>query len=312
MNKAKFLLVIVMLGLLFFKIDAQCPPTKAANLTFSPNKTVYCVGDNVTITFSSPNQIQSLNWSYSSGGPSYTTAMTVFQITNMTYPGGVLNVSGTLKGQPFGTCNFNMSSPPMNIIVSMPMQVNAGSDAIISGNPNYATLGASPVVISGGTSPYTYAWTPNIGFVNSTNASSQNPDVNPSATTNYMVTVTDAAGCQKTDNAMVYNAMSIATNKFYGILKKELDAGYYNSVNNGSTNTLYFKFDEEYYAPSGTNLDYRIYNDAGTQVSTTPSLVETIGDNRFSLNVASLSQGFYKLYVYNQKKEVWQTRFKVN
>ena len=41
--------------------------------------------------------------------------------------------------------------------------------------------------------------------------------------------------------------------------------------------------------------------------------IKVIGDNRYSVSMANLSgNAHYRLKVYNEKNEVWQTRFKVN
>jgi hypothetical protein len=195
--------------------------------------------------------------------------------------------------------------------IDPPMTINAGPDVMIGSGLTQASIGGpgSSVVASGGTAPFTYAWSP-AGGLSATNIS--NPVANPAATTNYALTVTDQYLCTAVDNVTVYNVSSITNNKYYAVLKKKLDAGYYNSINSGGSNLFYFKFEEEYYAP-GANLTYRIYNDAGTLVTTTPAMVEAIGDNRFALNVASLTvNSYYKIYVYNQKNEVWEGRLKVN
>lgn len=111
-----------------------------------------------------------------------------------------------------------------------------------------------------------------------------------------------------------FSLSSTVNNTHYAILNRKLDAGYHTYV--GSPKILYFKFDEEYYVPSSTNLVYKVYDNTGAIVSLS-SLIEKIGDNRFALNVNTLSTSspngpYYKLYVYNRKNEVWKTRFKVN
>lgn len=110
-----------------------------------------------------------------------------------------------------------------------------------------------------------------------------------------------------------FTLSSSINNIHYSILNRKLDAGYYNSVTAGGSKYFYFKFDEEYYIPASTNLTYQIYDNAGTLITTTPTMIETIGDNRFALNVNTLTVGaYYKVYVYNKKNEVWQGRLKVN
>lgn len=193
----------------------------------------------------------------------------------------------------------------MQIKVSPQMLVNAGPDVMIGGVVTQASLGGSPTA-SGGTAPLNYLWVPAL-------AATANPVASPGTTTNYQLTVTDAAACTMQDNVTVYQVGSITTNKHYAILNKTLDGGYYNSITTGGIKYFYFMFDEEYYAPAGTNITYKIYNDQGVQVSTTPAMAVAIGDNRFALNVNTLTaNAFYKVLVYNQKNEVWQARLKVN
>ncbi len=59
------------------------------------------------------------------------------------------------------------------------------------------TIGA---VIAGGTPGFTYDWTPSLGL---DNASSQSPLANPALSTEYIVTITDANGCQDKDTVEV-------------------------------------------------------------------------------------------------------------
>lgn len=299
-----FQLKILILCITFaiHKSIAQCP-INSVNLSLNPNKLVYCPDDNITVTLNTSNQIITLNWNFtgqnagtSNSGP------TVFNIQKIGTTGN-LNITGMTQ---FGgsNCPVNLS---VQIKVNVPLIVNAGIDAMIGGSLTQANLGGSPTA-SGGSSPYTYAWVPALPTV-------ANPAASPASTTNYVLTVSDQVGCTAQDNVTVYKISSITTNKHYAVLKKKLDSGYYNTVKNGNTKYFYFKFEEEYYVPSTTNLNYKIYNDAGTLVTATPvmALIKTIGDNRFSLNVNSLTTGaYYKIYVYNQKNEVWQGRIKIN
>ncbi|CAN5865010.1 hypothetical protein BH11BAC7_BH11BAC7_03500 [soil metagenome] len=69
------------------------------------------------------------------------------------------------------------------------LQVEAGANSTICSGTSH-TLGGSPTA-TGGTAPYTYAWTPSSGLSSTTSAA---PSANPSQPTWYFVTVTDAAG----------------------------------------------------------------------------------------------------------------------
>jgi cytoskeletal protein CcmA (bactofilin family) len=75
---------------------------------------------------------------------------------------------------------------------------NAGSDQIITSG-NSVQIGGSPTA-SGGTSPYSYSWSPSAGL---DDASIANPTASPSSTTEYIVTVTDDNGCSDSDTMTV-------------------------------------------------------------------------------------------------------------
>jgi gliding motility-associated-like protein len=75
------------------------------------------------------------------------------------------------------------ANPVVTAVVRPDTSVCYGSPAILGG---YPTTG------SGGTAPYTYAWSPTLGINNST---SGNPIVSTLVTTSYCVTVTDSVGC---------------------------------------------------------------------------------------------------------------------
>lgn len=80
---------------------------------------------------------------------------------------------------------------PFNIIINPLPAANAGSDIAIC-NGQSANLSAS-----GGT---IYSWSPSAGLSNTT---IPDPVANPTATTTYVVLVTDANGCSKTDDIIV-------------------------------------------------------------------------------------------------------------
>ncbi len=82
----------------------------------------------------------------------------------------------------------------VTITISPEMTADAGDPADICSGES-VTLGGSPVV-TGGTGPYTYSWTPTAGLSDPT---SPNPEASPSGTETYSLTVTDAYGCVATD-----------------------------------------------------------------------------------------------------------------
>lgn len=80
--------------------------------------------------------------------------------------------------------------------------VNAGSDkSLVACVGDTTFIGGVPAVVSGGTGPFTYLWSPSTGL---SNTSAQNPLVTGiSATTSYQLLVTDANGCQGADFVIV-------------------------------------------------------------------------------------------------------------
>ncbi|MDI6793099.1 MAG: right-handed parallel beta-helix repeat-containing protein [bacterium] len=85
-----------------------------------------------------------------------------------------------------------------NVTVGSDPAADAGSDQTICSGGS-AGIGGAPTA-SGGTSPYTYSWSPAAGLSSSTVA---NPTASPGSTTTYTVTVTDNNGLQATDSVVV-------------------------------------------------------------------------------------------------------------
>jgi gliding motility-associated-like protein len=81
---------------------------------------------------------------------------------------------------------------------SQSLTVDAGNVAPICPGTS-VTIGGTPTA-SGGTSPYTYAWTPATGL---SGTAVPNPISTPAVPTWYFVTVTDAVGASKRDSILV-------------------------------------------------------------------------------------------------------------
>ena len=92
------------------------------------------------------------------------------------------------------------------------------------------------------------------------------------------------------------------------VLKKQLDGGYYSTINN----KLYFTLDGEYSnTPLTYGSNYSVYDYKRILQSVTIDNNKlNNGDNRYQLNVSSLPTGYYVLEVSNQKKEKLMLRFK--
>ncbi len=94
----------------------------------------------------------------------------------------------------------------MMVTVNSLPTVNAGADTAICAGQSVA-LGGNPTA-TGGTTPYSFDWTPATGLNNATAA---NPTATPAATTTYTLTVTDAKGGQVTDAVTVtVNSLPVA------------------------------------------------------------------------------------------------------
>lgn len=93
--------------------------------------------------------------------------------------------------------NGCVATDEVMVYVAPGPQANAGADLRICAGS------ASPIgeTATGGTPPYTYAWSPNFGL---DNPASMSPVASPNQTTEYTVTVTDARGCTDTDVVKVF------------------------------------------------------------------------------------------------------------
>jgi hypothetical protein len=104
---------------------------------------------------------------------------------------------------------FNFSQPAQ-------LAANAGVDSLICIGQSLP-LGGNPSV-AGGTGPYSYAWSP---ATNLTDSSLANPVANPTDTTTYSLTVTDANGCTATD-AILLNVDVCISNDIPGLASVEI------------------------------------------------------------------------------------------
>ncbi len=95
-----------------------------------------------------------------------------------------------------------------------PVTVNVLPDLVATASADDMLIGTCPtsrsnlgVTVTGGEAGYTYSWAPATGL-NSTTVS--NPVAKPAATTTYTVTVTDANGCQATDDIEIVVAPDLS------------------------------------------------------------------------------------------------------
>jgi hypothetical protein len=181
--------------------------------------------------------------------------------------------------------------------------VNVGSSIVVNPPTTYYTTAGSPVVLgstpiaSGGTTPYTYAWTGPSSF----NSTLQNPVV-PGVNGTYNLTVTDAAGCNTTQPFTVI----VVNTGPHAVFKRQLDAGYY-QLTGGK---LYFTLDGEY---NSSTLNYKVIDEKRAIVTTPlpPPLTLNNGDNRYLIDLTTVgfttanNGKFYTLEVLNEKNELF-------
>lgn len=155
-------------------VNPQNPPT------ITPPQDTICYGACITLTASGSGTI----WNWSNGGT--TASINVCDTVTTVYTVTMTDASG---------CTATASA---TITVNPQLFAEAGAnDSICYGQ--CTAIGGSPAGW-GGTAPYTYGWSPAAGLSSSTAA---NPQACPTATTTYVLTVTDAAGCTATDNVTI-------------------------------------------------------------------------------------------------------------
>ena len=168
----------------------------AVTVTVTPAPTVYagtnanvCAGNSYTISGASSSNYNSINWitsgtgSFANNGtltPTYTLSAADISAGSVTL---TLNAIGNA---PCGTYNDGM----ILTIVALPNAEAGNAATICSGN-------STTLLASGGTA---YSWSPGAGL-SSINVS--NPIANPTTTTTYNVTVTNAGGCTASDAVVV-------------------------------------------------------------------------------------------------------------
>lgn len=103
----------------------------------------------------------------------------------------------------------------------------------------------------------------------------------------------------------------------YVALMQTLNANFYTAVNG----RIYFKFVEEYSSRSGLSavivsekgklLPVAVSRDDNNTAATAATAIRTTGDNRFVLDLdqQSISPGFYRLEIKNEKKELFYLKF---
>lgn len=247
-----------------------------------------CYNNNLTITSSVSG----------GGGPSYTYLWT---------PGSTTASNLVLTGLTSSIVYQFQVTTPIPCVQIFPVNINVSPQILVNSPTTFYTNSSIPVqlgvtpIASGGTPPYTYAWTGPVSFV--PGATAQNPYVTVASNSSFNLTVTDALSCPQ---AQAF-AVNIISSPAYATLKKQVDAGFYQVL----SNMLYFTIDGEYNGAAALNC--KIYDIDHTVVSSPGSLVLKNGDNRYVVNLGSLGLSSTKLYtieIVNEKNEVFLLKFK--
>ncbi len=255
--------------------------TIAPTITISNPIVVLCYGNTTTLTATGA---VSYTWSTASVSNSIIVSPTV----TTTY-----SLTGTGSNGCVGTASSSVTAS--NLIAE------AGPATFVSLNSS-VNLGGSPSAF-GGSGNYSYSWSPSFSYTPS--SSIANPTITAGSSVDFTLTVTDqTTGCIRRDVKLVY----IIDVPYYFVLKKNQDAGFYQSYNS----TIYFAFEEEYYDVNA-GLNYKIVDDNNVVVTSITSQIESIGDNRYQLNLSTLGLTvgkYYRIAIFNERNETWHARFK--
>jgi hypothetical protein len=249
----------------------------SVSLNVTPSTSVICLGGSVS--FMASGSVVSYNWSP-------TTYLSNPTIANPS-ASPLVTTNYVVYGTDANGCTANQM---VTVTVNPSLVANAGSDI--------AVIGGQPAVLNGGPlGAVSYVWNPG-------NLSGQMQNISPTTTTTYTLSITDSYNCTSSDQVTI----SVVDSYYYAELKKKLNNGFYQLYNN----KLYFKFEAEYNG-DGTStfpLNCKVYNTNRQIQSLSQTLNRKFGDNRYQLDMSSLSNGYYVLEVLNEKNELFQLRFK--
>ena len=157
------------------------------------------------------------------------------------------------------------------------LEVDAGTDIVIQRGES-TTMNAS---VNGGTTAYSYEWTPTTGLID---ANVLNPEVSPNDTTQYILNVTDANGCFRTDIVTVFVTDAVGTD----IEKPEIKG--INIYPNPANNYLYINNQKEV-----TIKKIMIYDITG-------KIIKNVNYKK-RIDVSGLPNGLYVLKLETSKGE---------
>lgn len=247
---------------------------------------------NKTLTCTSPTAILT--------GTSNTSGVTYFWS-----PGGATTATRTVSSA--GTYTLKVTNPVNGCSASTTASVISNTASpTLSTTVNPSITCTNPIAVLSGTSNIsgvTYSWSPGGALT---------PSISVSTPGSYVLRIRNPAnGCTATNTVVVtYTCTEIPS---YFVPKKTLGSGYYTAYHN----IIYFAFEEEYFDSSqgaANSLTYMVVNDLNDPITSVPGLVEVIGDNRFSVDLSTISGmspgEFYRIAITNKKKEVFYARFK--
>jgi gliding motility-associated-like protein len=155
-----------------------------------------CPGVAYAITGATAINYSSILWT--TNGLGVLSGSTTLTPTYTPLPGesGTINLTLTIHGT--GGCSSTTATSQMNIVISNPITVNAGSDQTIPRNSSTTLLGLA----SGGSGVYAFSWQPASLLIG---ASTDHPEtVKLGDNVTFILTVTDVqTGCQSTDSVKV-------------------------------------------------------------------------------------------------------------
>jgi gliding motility-associated-like protein len=156
-----------------------------------------CAGVPYIITGATAVNYSSILWTTTGTGT--LTGQTTLTPTYIPSPGesGTITMILTIHGT--GGCISSVATSQMNIVISNPLTVNAGSDQTIPRNSSTSLLGQA----SGGSGVYAFSWQPASLLIG---ASTDHPEtVKLSDSVTFILTVTDLrTGCQNTDSVKIF------------------------------------------------------------------------------------------------------------
>lgn len=176
-------------------------------------QTTICAGD--SICFEAPGARGTVIWWVSSGGGPFDSVATGASFCAIP-PVDTHTIYGTIVE---GTCD-TIWTDTMTVVVNTPIDVVFATDTILLTDCNGSLSGISTLgglTVSGGTSPYTYSWSPGTGL---SSTSIMDPDYAGPGSIGYFgftLTVTDSLGCTSSADLTIFvDPQGISTFNFTG------------------------------------------------------------------------------------------------